>query len=731
MQGQLLGTPAYMAPEQAKGHHDLVDQRTDIYGLGAILYEILTGRPPFIAPKSSEVIHKVCQEAPTPPRQIVATIAPGLEAICLKALSKEQPDRYATATELAQEVRRWLADEPVRAFAEPWTRRAARWARRHRTAVAAAAGLVIAATIALGVSTALIARERDEAETQGQQARQAVHLITKGADIAFDDQLDPVQKEMLEDALAYYEKFTGRSSGDPTVRLEHGRAHQQMGDIQRKLGRLADAERSYRRSAELLVPLAAGGAAGASRQASQALARTRTLLGDLLVRRGADKGQAEALYRQALAAQRTLAEGAKDPAATAEARLRLGQTLKSQADLIRLNGGFAQAKPVYDQALAELERAHGADARRGEIRNELAMAVDARGWIHRELGEIKQAESDYRRALELLEALVGEFPTVPRHREAMARALNSLGLLEESTGRLADAEVHLRRELPLVERLAQDFPDRPEHRRELARTLSNLGSVLLAQDRTGDAEPILRRAVAVNEAIAAQHPDDVQIRLDLAKDHNNLGELLRTKGDTKSALASFVKARSINEKLVQEFPEQPRYRDVLANNLVNLGVAFWATDPAEADELFSTALGLFDKLVADYPDNVEYRLGQARCLQGQGAALTAAKQSQRAEAVYRRALAQLEARAAQARTPAAMRLQAGVLNNLGDLLRNAAGLKQSPPSARHSTSSRRWRPARPRPPRTATSWRSPPTTGARPCSGSSGDRRPRPASPRP
>ena len=68
MQGQLLGTPAYMAPEQARGEHDRVDERTDIYGLGAILYEVLTGMPPFVAPKSAEIIRKVCNENPTPPR---------------------------------------------------------------------------------------------------------------------------------------------------------------------------------------------------------------------------------------------------------------------------------------------------------------------------------------------------------------------------------------------------------------------------------------------------------------------------------------------------------------------------------------------------------------------------------------------------------------------------------------------------------------------------------------
>ncbi len=242
MQGQLLGTPAYMAPEQAQGRHDLVDERTDVYGLGAILYEILTGRPPFIAPKTSEIIRKVCQEAPTPPRQILATIPPGLEGVCMKALRKPSAERYPTAAELAQEVQRYLADEPVQAYAEPWTSRLSRWARRHKTAVSAAAALLVTATIALAISTVLVSKEKTEAEAQGQQARHAVQMLTKVADIGFDDQLDPLQKEFLEDALQYYEQFTSRVAHDPAVRLEHGRVYQQMGDIQRKLGRSTESK---------------------------------------------------------------------------------------------------------------------------------------------------------------------------------------------------------------------------------------------------------------------------------------------------------------------------------------------------------------------------------------------------------------------------------------------------------------------------------------------------------
>ena len=222
MQGQLLGTPAYMAPEQARGEHDRVDTRTDIYGLGAILYEILAGAPPFVGPKTAEIIKRVCNEMPTPPRKVVPEVGRALEAVCLKALSKDQALRYATATELAQEVQRCIADEPVDAYPEPWTRKLQRWVRHHKVAVSTAAGLLVTTTVALAIGAVLIAQERNEAESQGQQARQAVNLLTQVADINFDEQLDPLQKKFLENALAYYENFTSRVAGDSSVKLEHG-----------------------------------------------------------------------------------------------------------------------------------------------------------------------------------------------------------------------------------------------------------------------------------------------------------------------------------------------------------------------------------------------------------------------------------------------------------------------------------------------------------------------------
>jgi hypothetical protein len=129
-QGQVLGTPSYMAPEQAEGRPDLVDERSDVYGLGAVLYEILTGRPPFTGANTPDVLRQVAREAPVPPRQRVAATARALEAVCLKALAKDPGGRYPSSRELAQDAQRWLADEPVSAYPEPLLWRAARWCRR-------------------------------------------------------------------------------------------------------------------------------------------------------------------------------------------------------------------------------------------------------------------------------------------------------------------------------------------------------------------------------------------------------------------------------------------------------------------------------------------------------------------------------------------------------------------------------------------------------------------------
>jgi serine/threonine protein kinase/formylglycine-generating enzyme required for sulfatase activity len=146
------GTPAYMSPEQVRGGP--LGPATDIYGLGAMLYELLVGRPPVSGRTPEQTLEAVLRGAIVPPREVRPSVHRALEAVCLKALAREPSARYPTARALAEDIERWLADLPVSAWREPWSIRARRWAARHRTAIVSAsvaslvAGLAMAATLA-------------------------------------------------------------------------------------------------------------------------------------------------------------------------------------------------------------------------------------------------------------------------------------------------------------------------------------------------------------------------------------------------------------------------------------------------------------------------------------------------------------------------------------------------------------------------------------------------------
>jgi WD40 repeat protein len=158
--GQVMGTPAYMSPEQALGRIEDIDERTDVFGLGAILFEVLTGRPPFVGADAAEVLQKVRTELPPRPSDVRLGVPKALEAICLRALAHEREERYASVGELAREVQHWLADEPIRAYAEPWTARLGRWSRRHQPTVVGAGALMGSALLAIVVGVMLFGEER-------------------------------------------------------------------------------------------------------------------------------------------------------------------------------------------------------------------------------------------------------------------------------------------------------------------------------------------------------------------------------------------------------------------------------------------------------------------------------------------------------------------------------------------------------------------------------------------
>jgi tRNA A-37 threonylcarbamoyl transferase component Bud32 len=239
VQGQVLGTPAYMAPEQAQGRLDLLSPATDVYGLGAILYEILTGRPPFPGGDTAAVLRQVVHEAPQPPRSSDNGVPAALEAVCLKALAKMSGERYATAKELAADVQRWLADEPVSAYAEPFGARLARRARRHRTVVAGVGAAAAVGVVALALAAAWLAATnrkleaanaaetaaKQEAQEQEARARENFRLARESVNRYLkrvsdsrrlkDAGLAKLRKELLDEAGEFYRQFIRERADDP------------------------------------------------------------------------------------------------------------------------------------------------------------------------------------------------------------------------------------------------------------------------------------------------------------------------------------------------------------------------------------------------------------------------------------------------------------------------------------------------------------------------------------
>ncbi len=207
--GSVVGTPAYMAPEQAEGTLERLSFRTDIYGLGAVLFEVLTGRPPHVGASVTEMIRRIVREGTPRARAVRRSIPSALDAICFKAMAKEPGERYAKASDLADEVQRWLADEPVSVYREPLHQRVRRWSRHNRTWTAAALVVLVAATVLVSTTWRQRANAIDkELEMLGKETQQGIGRLNALIDILRKD------VRYLTDQQAIDEIF--RSPGNAT-----------------------------------------------------------------------------------------------------------------------------------------------------------------------------------------------------------------------------------------------------------------------------------------------------------------------------------------------------------------------------------------------------------------------------------------------------------------------------------------------------------------------------------
>jgi len=214
--GQIMGSPSYMAPEQARGHTKDVGPAVDVYALGAILYEMLTGRPPFKGETPMETVRQVIDNEVVPPSRLVPRIAADLETICLKCLDKDPSKRYLSAAALADDLERYRNGETILARRTPVLERALKWARRRP---AAAALLFLGLAFFLSLPPVWMVRQRNQHLTEERQSRHAIEVLLEGGRV-IDAARDAKSQEELSSAQVALSNFRGGLKGETDSRME-------------------------------------------------------------------------------------------------------------------------------------------------------------------------------------------------------------------------------------------------------------------------------------------------------------------------------------------------------------------------------------------------------------------------------------------------------------------------------------------------------------------------------
>jgi serine/threonine-protein kinase len=583
--GDVMGTPPYMAPEQIRDS-SRATAASDVYSAGATLYHLLTGRPPFQAATGVETLRQALDQEPVPPRQLNPEIERDLETICLTCLHKEPARRYASSLVLSEDLGRYLRGEPIGARPVGAGEQAWRWCRRNplTATLASLAALFLAAALAsttVGyVRTRVLLDEAEAARRQSDEssrhARDAVNaFFTRVADDTLLNQpgMQPLRKDLLEQALAYYQRFLAERSDDPSVQDELARCYFRVGRITEAVQSSAASLEAYNSACRIQTRLLAETPGDLARL--QALSNTWNALGRvhhqmhhldeagkafseaLVLRQQLADAQPEQLEFQNALANTCMNLGLveKDRGRPEEARRHLERAQVLRRDLLRHDladplgleirrdlgkghfnlanlamsqGDAAGSRANLEQAIAVFERLHRQYPADLAHQHRLGLSYRTLADLLAAQKQHQDAASYYVRAQRILQSLAEANPRVREYQSALAHLLMDLGLLRHQQGESAAALKLFQQAVTILEPLSESTADEWMCRRDLGVVLRAMGQVHSSRGDAKAARACTEQSLRHLRELARQHADN----LDLAAEQAKTESLLRALGSS-------------------------------------------------------------------------------------------------------------------------------------------------------------------------------------------------------